>query len=373
MKNKITAGRKYMFAAMLALALSMFAAAQTETLKVGDTVVSGNTGQTGRIEAIDGTFAKVRYGSGAYDFHMEPLSTLKSPKNAANAANRKEQGAAFRAEAGNQYFNAVALFYQFYKPELATLKGGDSANSIKEAMVELAKLDALCKSKYPGIKNDSETDWVWRYGDWCEIAANRQDWAQVATGSVAKRIGNFNSIERDLRDAFNDSEGFVSEDAQKLIYEREAWERRKAAAMAPKFKELGTTIPADFFANVESQADELKKLIDRTAPTRSFDSPPYQDAASQAMARREFARMYPGIQILKIGATYAAGKVYKNALGIPTNQHKTGFALVKMPNRPYCQARQWSFIQTYVGGGRFSAPQPNFSSGQSGGIFMKCQ
>lgn len=360
-----------MVATLLTLVLTVFAAAQTTELRVGDEVVN-NEGRQGRIEAIDGKYAKVGWGSGTYDFNMVPLSLLKSPKNAANEASQKEQRSAFRNEASD-YLTAVALFYQFYNPELATMENGVSADSIKEAMVKLAELDRLCKSKYPGIENEQgETNWTWRVGDWCDIAANRENWAQVAAGSIAQKIANFNSVESDLRDAFKDEEGFVSEDVQQLIYERENWKRREAAAIAPKFRELGIKMPADFFADLELQAEELKKIIDETAPNRNFDQPQFQDAASQAIARREFTRRYPGIQFLKIGASYAAWKVTKTALGIPTARYRTGWALVKMPNRPYCQARQWSVAQTYSGGGRYAASQQNLSSGQSGGIFVKC-
>ena len=361
-----------MFAALLALALAIFAQAQATALRVGDEVVNGE-GRQGRIEAIDGNFAKVRWGSGKYDFNMVPLSLLKSPKNAANETARKEQRRAFRDES-RDYTTAVIFFYQFYNPKIVTGQtGGASAERIKEATADLAKLDQLCKSKYPGIENETgETDWGWRFGDWCDMAAKRQDLAQVAGGAAAKTIANFNSVERDLSDAFKDEEGFVSEDVQQLIYDRENWKRREAAAIAPKFKELGITIPADFFANVENQAEELKKIIDETAPKRNFDQPQFQDAASQAIAKSEFTRRYPGIQFLKIGASYAAWKITKNSIGIPTARYRTGWALVKMPNRPYCQARQWSVEQIYSGGGRFAASQQNLSSGQSGGIFVKC-
>ena len=68
---------------------------------------------------------------------------------------------------------------------------------------------------------------------------------------------------------------------------------------------------------------------------------------------------------------FTTWKVFKNIYGIPTEQIKQGWLLVKMPNQPgLCQARQFSVKKIYMGGGTFSAMKLNGYS--EAGIYMNC-
>ena len=266
MKNKITSGRKLMFAAMLTLALAVFAMAQTETLRVGDAVVN-NEGREGKIEAIDGDMAKVRWGSGSYNFNMIPLSILKSPKKAANDAAQKERGLAFFADA-EPYFQTIYLLYQFYKPELAEATGGIDKNSIKKATADLAQLDALCKSKYPDIANPTDPRKLKnlreRYGDWCDMAARRNEILQSVTSGANNAVGQ-NFVERwkyEIGKALNDTNDIVWDDVQAMLFEPAKWKAKDLPKLRRLYAENGGTVPANIFDSVNDDLQQLREKIE---------------------------------------------------------------------------------------------------------------
>ena len=357
---------------LVVMALPAFA---QETFRVGDTVRISE-GQ-GRIETINGNTAKVRFGPGKYDWKYYSLKELEELKTAPQTEAQNKQRWAFHTDAA-RYRNTVDIFANLYDPKrYRQVAGTYTPEMINKGIAELAGLDALCKSKYVGITNvpGGERNEAIRedYADWCALAAKRSEIDKAARIFAAKSIDIFYTIERDLKQSFASKEGFINGTVQTLIYERASWKTKAAAEARPKFTALGVEMPADYFADLEKQADELQKIIDQTAPTRSFTQPKYQDAASQSFAKREFAGMYPGIQVLRIGTDYETWKVFKNNFGIPTDQYKRGWALVRVSKRPYCQAKEWVVKQTYIGGGRFSPTKSDFSQGPVGGVFMKCQ
>lgn len=288
--------------------------------------------------------------------HPSGTTTQTSPPTASQTANDNQLRDAFVKEAVGKYLQAVQFFAPFYDEKYISGGRPTTAAGWQKALSELGELDALCRGKYAGVTNDlphylREGIVQNRYAVWCEIAARRIELDKRARAASAKTDSNtFYEIERQMKASVEDKEGFIHGDVQTLIYERERWKQEEKARVQARFAELGAEMPADYFIEVERKADEVKKIIDHTAPTRSFTPPKYQDAASQALAKREFAKMYPGIQVLKIGSDYETWKVFKNSYGIPTNQYKRGWALARVPKRPYCQAKEWIVKQTYVGG-----------------------
>ncbi|HEV7395898.1 MAG TPA: hypothetical protein VGN86_05245 [Pyrinomonadaceae bacterium] len=181
---------KHSLAFLLLLIVMVVPVLAQETFRVGDMVeIPG--GRQGRIEAINGNSAKIRTGPGKYDFMNDLLANLKSTKAAGLDREQDKQRKEFRLEA-DRFFATVRLFEQFYNPAFAEVKGGMDAAVIKKATVELAELDALCTSKYPGITNDpSYLDRLtFRSGDWCGMAAKRNEILQSVTSGTQKRGGH---------------------------------------------------------------------------------------------------------------------------------------------------------------------------------------
>ena len=130
---------------LLLLVVMAVPAFAQEVFRVGDMVeIPG--GSQGRIESINGNSAKIKFGPGKYDFKYDLLANLKSPKAAGMEREQENQRKSFRVEAA-RFFHTVEMFEQFYNPEFASVKGGMDAAAIKKATVDLAELDALCKSK----------------------------------------------------------------------------------------------------------------------------------------------------------------------------------------------------------------------------------
>ena len=132
---------------------------------------------------------------------------------------------------------------------------------------------------------------------------------------------------------------------------------------------------------LEEYAAAKKEKIESDAEQREWEKPHAADAAMEALAKRRFAADFPGAQVLKTGMTFATWKEMdtKSLAGTAGNwrfykitpgayRYKMGLALVKMPNRPLCQIREFQVTQQKAGAG-FGAAKASLAGA---GIFVKC-
>ena len=347
-----------------------------ETFRVGDVVVNEG-GREGTIEAINGNSAKVRYGNGKYNFQMELLASLRNPKTAASEAEQEKQRKIFRVEA-EKYAPIVRLFEQFYNPEFAKVKGGIDAAAIKKATVELAELDALCKSKYPGITNSPDVNYRddvnWRFADWCGMAAKRDELLQSVTSGTQSAVGQrfIAGWKRSIDKSLKDPNDFVWDDVQTMLFDQAAWKAKDLPFLQRDYAENGGTVPADIFDSVNAELAKLREKIENDSKTKVWEVPPYKDAAVEAFVKSKHAARFKGIINVKSGLDFTTWKLFKNNLGIPTSQIKQGWLLVKLPNQNgMCQAREFAVEKEYTGGGTFSAMK--IAGFSQAGKYMKCQ
>lgn len=353
--------------------------------QVGDTVVLSGGKQEGKIveilgDATRGYSAKVQFGPGKYDFKYYKFEDLSSPKTAATEREQEKLRTIFRVEA-ERFFRTVDLFEQFYNPEFASLKGGIDAAAIKKATVELAELDALCTSKYPGITNDPKylDRLTFRSGDWCGMAAKRNEILQSVTSGTQSAVGT--RFIEGWRRAINNSSHRrgavsgdpVSDDVQAMVFDREKWKAKDLPNLQRLYAENGGTVPADIFDAVKPELDQLRQKIETDSQTKSWPVPPYKDAEVEALVKRSYAAnpKFRGIVFVKSGMEFTTWKLFKNDLGIPTSQIKQGSVLVKIANQQgLCQERGFAVEKAYLGGGRFSAVQ--MAGFSEAGTYMKC-
>ena len=365
--------------------LSVGAQAQ-QVFHVGDAIElqDGSRWIPGVIESVDNNIAKVRIGKGKYDFINVQLPTtrFRLPGSAANEARDLELRNAFRSEA-SKYLQSVKQFAPFYDANFISGGSPITAAEWQKAMNDLAELDSLCKSKYSGITDDAphylrEGLVDNRFTVWCQIAARRTELEKPARTALAKNQITLTVTKDNLEFAFNHQKNRVPDETQSLMYDRAKWKQAATAKYGPRFVEYGVSMPPDFFAEVEKRADELKLVIERTAPVRSWEQPPFRDPAVEAFIRGKYAADpdYRGVAVLNIGLDY---KVWTERKGlsylgsdsnfryykVEYNYYKRGWALLKLPNRPYCQAQEWIV-------GRGAKGMVVVSLGGSG-IFMKCQ
>ncbi len=446
-KLTILTGRKYLVAALLMFALTAFAAAQNtfrigdavtvpdgrtgkiesiknqemakvklgenesqyfmlqdlkkaadpsmETFRVGDTVVSPSSpkGVPGRIEAINGNSAKIRFGPGKYEFLYDLLANLKSPRAA--AAERDQQKGELRQKPIRAQFEdearpfaiLVRTLAHAYDPKFRQdASFQDTPATYEKWRRDLESLHVLCQ-KYPNLTSrpGADADNISQnVGDWCKLAEQRTSVLAKMKSTVGElQVGREASRwQLHLNEALRNRDGAVKDEIQTLLYNRSDWEQKELGTGKQKFTEAGETIPPALLAPLNAKIEELRTRIDNEAPTRSWTEPPYSDAALEAMARKAYPAKFPGIKVLKTGMTYTTWKAFDDTslVGQGTgykvyrtefdkNRYKNGKALVKLPNQPFCQIRNFSLQQTRTGASYSAARVAGLGDK---GIFVKC-
>lgn len=359
------------------------------SFRVGDSVVAN--GQAGVVEELtsDGKGAKVRFGNGKYDFKWVPFVNMKSPAEGRAAAEQEKMAKTFSVEA-KPYFESVGWVLQYYDPKAMDLKGSKlHGEDRKKVASDLAELDRICTTKYPNIENEkmanpnAEVPLHLRYGDQCAIARNRDEIlkkakARVLALSTEGEIANWSNKLNRLRGG----NGYlVGDDVQMLIYDRAAWEQKTAANIRKEYSVEAETMPVDAFAPLYKIADEVKAKIAADVETRSWKQPKYSDAAFEALGRRELAGDFPGATVSRIGMTYTTWEVRDESTFVGSDsvwryyritpgayRYKNGELLAQLPNRPFCQVREFTVTQRKAGGGYGAAK----AYGSTAGTFVKC-
>jgi hypothetical protein len=399
---------RIIFSLALALAFSINGFAQG-TFRVGDTVeyrcnCFGKEWVRAKVEAVEGNTVRVRWGN----VRNQVATVINAPdavravggaKITTNGNQPDNKGAvvdnriadaaklaaddkvrwAFRDDALNKYYRTVAQFAHAYNDQYISGGSPNTPAEWQKAMNDLAELDTLCKSKYPGITDSliylREGIIDYRYAQWCDIAAKRLTLEPKARFNLAAYMASVPGAD-DLKRALEYEDNRVVDDIQLLIYEPEKWKAKHSVEMKAHFAKYGAEMPANFFDETIKKGAELKAKIEQGAPGRSFRTSANRDAAVDSFIKGKFRAEYPGSQILASRLDYpnwvkreslslvgsgTGYKVYK----VEYNFYKRGWVLMKMPNRPYCQAREW-----IVGRGAKGLVAVSTSSQ---GTFMKCQ
>jgi hypothetical protein len=374
---------------ILAVFLLTANAIAQETLRVGDVVeykcnCFGQEWVSAKVEAVEGNTVRVRYGNvrnqvATVTIASGTVRALPKPESARDIQLRE----AFRADALNKYYQTVQIFAPFFNEKYISGGVPHKPAEWQKMMTDLTELDSLCKGKYVGVTNEPSSSYLskhddYQYADWCAIAARRNELAKLARTAAAKNLISPTVTKDNLKFAFNHQKNRVPDETQMLMYDRAKWKQEQIPKYKTIFVEYGFEMPVDFFAEVEKEADELKSLIEQTAPNRAWEPPPFRDAAVEAFIKGKYAADpdYRGAQILKAGLDYKIWEVRKGLsyLGsdstfryykVEYNSYKRGWVLMKLPNQPFCQASEWIV-------GRGAKGMVVVSLGGSG-IFVKCQ
>lgn len=398
---------KLRFVVLTILLLSISAFAQG-TFRVGDTVeyrcnCFGKEWVRAKVEAVEGNTVRVRWGNvrnqvatviNAPDTVRAVGSAQNTPKtnqsnnkgvfvdnsiaDAAKLASEDKVRWAFRDETANKYLRTVGQFAPSYDERYISGGSPNTPAEWQKAMSDLAELDALCKSKYPGITDSliylREGIIDYRYAQWCDIAAKRSVLEPRARSRAAAHMASVPGAD-DLKRALEYDDNRVVDDIQLLMYEPDKWKVKSSVEMKAQFARYGAEMPANFLDDIVAKAAELKAKIEQGAPGRSFRTSANRDAAVENFIKGKFRTEYPGSQILSSRVDYpnwvkreslslaGSGTGYK-LYKVEYNFYKRGWVLMKMPNRPFCQAREW-----IVGRGAKGLVAVSTSSQ---GTFMKC-
>jgi hypothetical protein len=368
-----------------------------ETFRVGDTVVSPSApkGSEGRIESINGNSAKIRFGPGKYDFVYDLLENLKSPRAAAVEREGEQQElrmkpirAQFEDEA-RPFSVLVKTLAHAYDPKFRQEAGAiaDKPATYEKWRKDLDSLHAICQ-KYPNLTNrpGADADNISQNAaDWCKLAEQRTSVINKMKATVGGHYAGatVQSWTNKINSAMRDRNGSIKDDLQMLLYDRAAWEQKELQNIKKTYADAGESVPPNLFAGLDEKVNELKAQIERDAPTRSWTQPPYTDAALEGMARRAYPAQSPGVKVFKTGMTFTTWKAMDDTslVGSGTDyklyrttkgayRYKLGLALVKLPNQPFCQIRDFQVQQDKAGAG-YSAARLHLPLGYTG-IFVKC-
>ena len=334
------------------------------------------------VEAVSGNSIKVRFGNLDNQVVTVTLDSglirLRAKPEDPQVVNLRKS---FADQVAPRFHRPIEQFAHYYDSQFPAAGTPVRPDEWKKAMTDLAELDTLCRGQYRGV-TDFPGDYVrpgrmdYRFSTWCKIAANRTALEPKVRAGAAKSMVGMGYTEENLNFGFNEPQNPVRMETQQLIWERAKWRAEKTAWLKPKYAEFGVGVPPDAFDDVEKRADELRMIVERDAPTRSWTQPKYRDAAVESFMRAKFAAEYPGSTVLKIGLDYTTWVQRKsldyvgsdetfNYYKVSYNSYKRGWVLLKIPNRPFCQAQEWvvgrngkGLVAVAVGGS---------------GTFMKCE
>ncbi len=340
------------------------------------------------VERVDGGNVRVRYGNMDNQVVTLPISSPKlkignAARNPLESIPMDRIQRAFSDETNGKFLPSVQAFAPYYDSKYLGGGGGvPLSDQWKSNVADLAQLDSLCRTRYQGL-----TDWLspgyvregsvdFRFGVWCEIAANRIAIEKKARAIAVRAIVGMGYTTENLNFGFNEPGNPVRMEIQELIWNRAKWRAEKTIELKPRYAQFETPIPPDVFDEVEKRADELTAIVERDAPSRSWKQPPWSDAAVESFVKAKFASQYPGARVIKIGLDYRTWVQRKsldyvasdstfNYYKVSYNSYKRGSVLLKIPNRPFCQMQEW--VVGKSGKGLVAA-----GIGGSG-TFMKCE
>jgi hypothetical protein len=361
-----------------------------ETFRVGDLVKAPKFPE-GRIISINGDKATIRFGNGRYDTGVELLENLISPQALAAKTERENAGKLVRAQFEDEakpFLILVRTLAFAYNPKYRMeISFRDEPATYQKFSKELDALYAVCQ-KYPNLTNPAdarENNINQNMGDWCKMAEQRTAVIKRLKTAVGDQSANatINSWKLKIDEKLRNWNGYVKDDLQMLLYDRTAWEQKELASAAKKYADVGEKMPPDLLASLDEKVAELKAKIEEDAQTRHWTQPDYKDAAFEAIVRSAYPKQFPGVKVYKTGMTYATWKAEDDTslVGSGTGykvyrttkdayRFKLGLALVKLPNQPLCQIRDFEFHQDKTGAG-YSAAKLYLPLGYTG-IFVKC-
>lgn len=347
----------------------------------------------GTFAAFFGTFAALP-ALAQFPIRIPRVTTQPTPRptdtqtNPQTTTQQSQRGGAnqeaLRREFSNEFWSKRQSIYNLMQVHDPNLKVGNTSYGPpttraewESTMKDLAEIDAACKSKYAGMTDDPRRLQIGELNNlpatWCTIAANRVEYEKKgkleSVSSQARHTTD--QIKQQLDTLENEPEERIILPMQDLFWDTEKWKAETFKKLKPAFDQMEITIPDDYLAEYITRAYSLRDRRIKSGESRSFEQPPHRDAAIETWVRTQYQQQFPGIKVLKIGSSYTDWRVSTNRVGVPTSRSKRGWALVQLPNRPLCQAREWIVRQDYAGGGRYTANKVD-SLGVSG-ILTKCQ
>lgn len=368
-----------------------------ETLRVGDIVVTpGNPKRQLKIESISGDSAVVRYGVGRYNVFTEKLSGLMSVQAWERRQNIEKEAKLERAgfeDEAKPYTNTIRMIAPSFNPKI--VRGSGTSFNPTPATYEawrkdLTALASICQ-KYPNLTNEPfadeptyESSISYRQADWCEMARQRDTLIKGFLKDVGSDQTKYsvNSVQNLLNEAERQPDGEIGDELQVLLFNRAAWSKKNLESYKTQFGLTDADIETKVFTPLAGKFSELKERIESDSLKPGAPLPKFSDPSLAATVKRTFTTAYPGGQVLKIGLDSANWSLRDGNRNIGSNSAgtqyylrikgayriRTGVAIVRLPNQPYCQSRYIELTQPKKGAGFDAA----WAMVETKGKYVKC-
>lgn len=296
------------------------------------------------------------------DYREKLATNLTSAKAASAALDARYRK--FREEV-RPFADALAVFPEASGSSQAAVNVG--ADRLSKTLKQLGQLDDLCKTSYADMELDDRLAFQLAIDPVavCQTAAKRQELAtNLVRVSVARDLKLWLGMIDDARKGLEGNDGFVAISGavmEDMVFDRPKAKAAMLAKHKPMFDAINAAPPPDMLAELDTSLDALWSEIDRLAPTYTFPTKIHHDAATEAGGRKAVASAIPGAQAIQSGMLFASWDIAKNSLDIPTERYRTGAVLLKVRGARWCQLRQFTAHQSYMGGGRYAASTFTFS------------
>lgn len=291
-----------------------------------------------RLDELDQVLAKLGGSVGA---------------QAKTSGDAKERHFAFMAEL-KKYEPTIVRFGQMTKDHERDIMGNAKPDVFKQWVDELKVVQTACATKYAGIQNHP-TYSLGRLadspGDWCQIAAQGDSYAHRAVLNHVQSIA-LRRIEtlQELSKTPEKNNGYLTNWVVTAVSDPEGIKKALTDESKPWFTSIGLEMPAGFFAPVDKVVADAMAALDKSAAKWTYPEDRFHDARIEGVVRGQMAA---GVKVMKTSMIADDWSISKNSLGVVTDRYRSGHILFRMPALKWCSLREFTYLESYAGGGKF--------------------
>ena len=268
------------------------------------------------------------------------------------------------------HFNPTKDVFNSLKPE-----------QVHQANEDMAKVAETCAAKLPDAGNTEPKEpehyppgmqWEGFAGNhvpaiffkdvenWCWIAKNRERLTAAAAGNKKVQVEGYGAVETVLPMLIN---GFSAENAgmdswvAKMLMDPSDYFAKLDKASAATAAGYGTGSAGAGHAGTEGLLKELQAKVDEFAPAVKFNGGSAHAADIEKDAAVQLKTIYHDAEVVASGMHSGAWSINKNELGVPLSRYRSGSMAFKLPGSKWCLERDFSWSETYSGGGKYEPPE----------------
>ncbi len=262
----------------------------------------------------------------------------------------------------------------------ADVFGNLKPEDVRKANEDMAAVAAICAAKLPDAGKTEPVQperyppgmqWEGSAGhsvpaifakdadNWCWIAKNRDTLTATAAGNKKVNVEGYGNVQftlpRLIEKFSAENAGMDSWVAKMLMDPTDYFAKLDKAAAATAAGYGGASAEAGH-AGVTALLKELQAKVDAAAPSVKFSGGSDHAAAIEKDAAVQLKTIYPEAKVVASGMHSGAWSFNKNALDVPLSRYRSGSLAFSLPGSKWCLERDFSWLETYSGGGNYEPP-----------------